>query len=278
MEKTEAKGVSTKRCDGYGKSLIGGRKENQDSYDIKEVAGRGLVATVCDGMGGSVGGATASGTAVEAITEYLSEERLPESGEEKVAEAVRKANDAVYQEALENATLRGMGTTATAIWIDGTAAYVAHAGDSRIYQLRNGRKIFRTMDHSRVFELVKAKKITEEEARTRHDSNIIMRALGIRPEIAVDTKKLPYKKGDRFVLCCDGVWNCMPEAELLKMLSACGSPKDVAESVAATVDDIGRKSGGQHDNLTLVVIDMKENSTFQPSLLMRMIGKIKNRK
>jgi len=65
---------------------------------------------------------------------------------------------------------------------------------------------------------------------------------------------------------------------LLKMLSACGSPKDVAESVAATVDDIGRKSGGQHDNLTLVVIDMKENSTFQPSLLTRMIGIIKNRK
>jgi len=278
MEKSEAKGISTRLCDSYGKSIVGGREENQDSFGIKDVAGDGLVATVCDGMGGAVGGATASGKAVEAITAYLSEVHSHVNGEERVAEAVRKANDAVYQEAVENAALRGMGTTATAIWIDSMAAYVAHAGDSRIYQIRDGRKIFRTFDHSRVFELVKAKKITEEEARTRPDSNIIMRALGIRPEIAVDAAKLPYKRGDRFILCCDGVWNSMPEAELLKLFSASGTPKDVAESVAAAVDDIGNKSGGHHDNLTLIVIDMKEDSTFQPSLLTRMIGKIKNRK
>lgn len=278
MEETEAKGISTRLCDGYGKTLVGGREENQDSFGINDVAGNGLVATVCDGMGGAVGGATASGKAVEAITAYLSEEHPQENGEERVAEAVRKANDAVYQEAVENAALRGMGTTATTIWIDAAAAYVAHAGDSRIYQIRDGKKIFRTFDHSRVFELVKAKKITEEEARTRPDSNIIMRALGIRPEIAVDAARLPYKRGDRFVLCCDGVWNSMPEAELLKLFSASGTPKDVAESVAAAVDNIGKKSGGHHDNLTLIVIDMKENSLFQPSLLTRMIGKIKNRK
>lgn len=278
MEKIETKGISTRLCDGYGKSLVGGREENQDSFDLNDVASDGFAATVCDGMGGATGGATASGKAVEAITAYLSEEHQTESGEEKVAEAVRKGNDAVYQEALNNPPLRGMGTTATAIWIDGTAAYVAHAGDSRIYQIRDGKKIFRTMDHSRVFELVKMKKITEEEARTRHDSNIIMRALGIRPEVEVDTAKLPYRQGDRFVLCCDGVWNSMPEAELLQHLSAEGSPRDVAESVATAVDNIGQQSGGKHDNLTLVVIDMKVDSKYQPSLITRMFGRIKKGK
>lgn len=278
MENTAGKGISIRLCDCYGKSLVGGREENQDCFDLKDAAGEGFVATVCDGMGGATGGATASCKAVEAIIEYLSNDNLPEGGEEKVAEAVRKGNDAVYQEALNNPPLRGMGTTATAIWIDEAAAYVAHVGDSRIYQIRSGKKKFRTMDHSRVFELVKAKRITEEEARTRPDSNIIMRALGIRPEVEVDTAKLPYKRGDRFVLCCDGVWNCMPETELLKNLYAVGSPKDVAESVAATVDSIGKESGGHHDNLTLIVIDMKKDSKYQPSLITRMIGKIKKGK
>lgn len=276
MENKKTKGIKTRLCDGYGKSLVGGREENQDCFDLKETVSERFVATVCDGMGGAVGGSTASGLAVEAIIEYLSnDDNILEKEEESAVDAVRKGNDAVYQEALNNPPLRGMGTTATAIWIDETAAYVAHAGDSRIYQIRSGKKIFRTMDHSRVFELVKAKKISEEEARTRHDSNIIMRALGIRPEVEVDAAKLSYKCGDRFVLCSDGVWNSMPETELLKHLSATGSPKDVAENVTNFVDDIGQKSGGNHDNLTIVIMDMKENSKYQPSLMTRLIGKIK---
>lgn len=262
----------------YGKSMIGGRSENQDSFDFVRTEEGKLVVTVCDGMGGTNGGAVASQTAVDVIKEYLSESHDIESGEEQVAGSIKAANDAVYQKAVESPALRGMGTTATVALFDNEAAYIAYAGDSRIYQIREGEKIFRTFDHSRVFELVKAKKITEEEARIRPDSNVIMRALGIRPEIMTDTAKLSYKKGDRFVLCCDGVWGCMPEKELIRMFSASGTVKGVIESLASMVDDIGIKAGGHHDNLTVIIVEMKENSNYQPSILKRMIERITNKK
>lgn len=274
----EDKGLDTERYACYGKSMIGGRSENQDSFDFKHLEDNRLVATVCDGMGGANGGAVASEKAVCAITEYFSESHDTENGEEQAAASVKTANAAVYQEAVQNPALRGMGTTATVALFDDYAAYIAYAGDSRIYQIRNGEKVFRTFDHSRVFELVKAKRITEEEARVRPDSNIIMRALGIRPEVMVDAAMLPYKKGDRFVLCCDGVWGSMPEKELIRMFSASGTAKDVVESITSAVDDIGKKAGGHHDNLTVIVIEMKEDSKYQPSILKRMIGRFTNKK
>ena len=277
-ENKDAKGFGTTELACYGKSMIGGRSENQDSFDFKHFEDDRLVATVCDGMGGANGGAVASQTAVEAITGYFSESHPTESGEEQAAASVKAANDAVYQEAVKTPALRGMGTTATVVAIDREAAYIAYAGDSRIYQIREGKKIFRTFDHSRVFELVKAKRITEEEARLRPDSNVIMRALGIRPEIIVDTAKLPYKKGDRFVLCCDGVWGSMPEKELIHIFSASGTVENIVESITSAVDCIGKKTGGHHDNLTVIVVEMKVDSKYQPSILKRMMDRFTNRK
>lgn len=278
MEEKEVKALDTNRYVCYGLSWIGGREENQDCFGFNSTEDGRLVATVCDGMGGATGGAVASQKAVGAILEYYGEDHKTENGVEQASDAVKAANDAVYQEAVEKPELRGMGTTATVAFFDNTAAYVAYAGDSRIYQIRGGKKIFRTFDHSRVFELVKIKKITEEEARVRPDANVIMRALGIRPEIMVDTAKLSYKKGDRFILCCDGVWGSMPETELVKMFSASGTVKDVAESLASAVDGIGQKAGGHHDNLTAIIIEMKEDSQYQQSILKRMVDLITNRK
>lgn len=274
MEKNEINEIGTSRYSCYGMSLIGGRSENQDSLVFKLLPGDGLVVAVCDGMGGANGGAIASREAVDAMVRYLSEPHAEESGKEKVCSAVNAANDAVYQQALASPALRGMGTTATLALFDGDAAYVAHVGDSRIYQLRDGRKVFRTFDHSRVFELVRNKKITEEEARQRPDSNVIMRALGIRPHAEVDTERLSYRKGDRFVLCSDGIWGCMTEPELIRMMAARGGVKDVVESLVTAVDDIGKKHGGGHDNLTAVIVEMRENSIYKPSMLKRLTGKL----
>lgn len=278
VDNKDTKSLETPRYTCYGKSMIGGRSENQDSFDCKSADGDKLIATVCDGMGGANGGAIASQKAVETILEYFAENHNTDNGEEQVAASVRTANDAIYQEALETPELRGMGTTATVALFDEEAAYIAYAGDSRIYQIREGKKIFRTFDHSRVFELVRAKRITEEEARLRPDSNVIMRALGIRPEVVADTARLSYKKGDRFVLCCDGVWGSMPETELIRMLSASGTVKDVVESLTSAVDDIGKKAGSHHDNLTIIIVEMKADSKYQPSILKKMMGMITNRK
>lgn len=258
----------------YGKSFIGGRSENQDCFDLQSLRGNGALATVCDGMGGAAGGAIASAAAVKAIVDYLkSAVAIPnslETTEDQLHVAVERANDAIYQEAIANAALRGMGSTATIALFNAEAAYVTHVGDSRIYQIRGGQKVFRTFDHSRVFEMVKAKNITEEEARQRPDSNVITRVLGVRPTVEAEISKLAYKKGDRFILCCDGVWNSMPELELLQLFTASPSPQATVEQVIATVDKIGQRAGGGHDNATIIIVDVKADSHYQPTLWHKM--------
>lgn len=256
-------------CDAFGRTGIGGRKENQDSYAGASV-GNNVMLTVCDGMGGINGGQTASLIAVTEIAQTLAETPEEQLGEESIRKSVDAANSAIYSRALSEPLLRGMGTTATVLVLTPEAAYLTHVGDSRIYQLRKGKKVFRTFDHSKVFEMVAQKMMTEEKARQSSFSNIITRALGIRPQVEMTVEKLPYKKGDRFILCCDGIWNTLPEPEILKLFMAKDTTKEEVEYLTETINAIGEQRGGEHDNLTAIVVDMKQNSTFQYSCLKKM--------
>lgn len=245
-----------------GASCIGGRKENQDSFFIKGTQSL-LAVSVCDGMGGMNGGAIASATAVMTIHEAISELPGDTVTEDTLRQLIDEANRAVYDRAANDQTLLGMGTTATLLIITREAAFLAHVGDSRIYLIRNGKKVYRTFDHSRVFELVEAGVMTEEEARNSNFSNVITRALGIRPKIEVTTAKIPYKDGDRFILCCDGIWNCLPEREVIKMFTKYDSPIKEVDYLIDRIDVIGEENGGMHDNMTVAIVDMKSDSNFQ---------------
>lgn len=249
-------------CDAFGRTGIGGRKENQDSYAGMTV-GNNVILTVCDGMGGMNGGQTASRIAVTEIAQTLAETPIEKLGEEAIFKAVEAANAAIYRRALNDPPLRGMGTTTTVLVLTSEAAYLTHVGDSRIYQLRNGKKEFRTFDHSKVFEMVAQNMMTEEQARQSSFSNIITRALGIRPKVEMTVEKIPYKKGDRFILCCDGIWNTLPEPEMMKLFLAKSAAKEEVEYLTETVNGIGEQRGGDHDNLTAIVVDMKQKSTYQ---------------
>lgn len=249
-------------CDAFGRTGIGGRKENQDSYAGMTV-GNNVILTVCDGMGGMNGGQTASRIAVTEIAQTLAETPIEKLGEEAIFKAVEAANAAIYRRALNDPPLRGMGTTATVLVLTPEVAYLTHVGDSRIYQLRNGKKKFRTFDHSKVFEMVAQNMMTEEQARQSSFSNIITRALGIRPKVEMTVEKIPYKKGDRFILCCDGIWNTLPEPEMMKLFLAKSAAKEEVEYLTETVNGIGEQRGGDHDNLTAIVVDMKQKSTYQ---------------
>lgn len=254
--------VDNELCCAYGQSGIGGRKENQDTYGgigTNDV----IILTVCDGMGGMAGGQIASNIAVKEILRYLSSLSTDKMGLDEVRNAVYSANEAIYKYSIETPKLRGMGTTAIVVVIMKDAAYLAHVGDSRIYLIRKGRKIFRTFDHSRVFEMVKQGLMSEEQARQSAFSNIITRALGIKPNVDVEVERLPYKKDDRFILCCDGIWNIDPEQDMLKLFAANGKTHDVITNITETVNDKGIERGGEYDNLTIIMADMKKNSTFQ---------------
>lgn len=253
-------------CEAWGRTGIGGRNENQDCYGgIGN--GSNIIFTVCDGMGGMAGGQTASSIAVTEILQTLVETPQGEMGKEAIVKAVGSANAAIYRRAYNEPPLRGMGTTTTILVINPEAAYLAHVGDSRIYQLRNGKKYFRTFDHSRVFEMVAQDILTEEQARQSSFSNVITRALGIKTSVEVVTEKIPYKKGDRFILCCDGVWNVKPEPQIIKYFNEKDKAADEVQFLTDTVDEIGWNAGGEHDNLTAIVIDIKQDSKYQYSFL-----------
>ena len=254
-------------------SRTGGRTENQDSC-----TGLGLkrddncdllLLSVCDGMGGAAGGSIASRMTVEKIVEVVTENiGTIESNDDDailrvLEKAIKKANSVVWQRSSEDPVVRGMGSTTVTLLLTSRAAYVAHVGDSRLYQLRDGKKIFRTWDHSRVFELVEMGHFTEEEARTASSSNIITRAVGVRESVKVDTQRLEYNQGDRFVLCCDGIWGTMPEPELIKMFTFEKNATRTSATVAQHVDDLGQDSGLEYDNLSLIVVDVKKDSKYR---------------
>lgn len=251
---------------GYAESRIGGRSENQDSYGSEETP-YGFVVTVCDGMGGGPGGKTASTIAVNEIINGIKEGNPDDTASNIIIKAVRRANLAIIAQGQETPALKGMGSTCTVLLINEECATVAHVGDSRVYQLRGKTKVFRTFDHSMVFDLVRQKVITEEQARLSAQSNVITRALGIKPDIEVDVAVMPYNSGDRFILTTDGIHGSLAETELLEMVSdkkhALGT---VTDEIATTIDGKGRTEGGGHDNLTIAIVEPKINSKLRSKM------------
>lgn len=251
---------------GFAESRIGGRSENQDSYGSADTP-YGFVVTVCDGMGGGPGGKTASSIAVKEIILGIKEGNPDDTEINIVIKAIRRANLAIIEAGKETPALKGMGSTCTILLISNESAIIAHVGDSRVYQLRGKSKIFRTFDHSMVFDLVKQKVITEEQARLSAQSNVITRALGIKPDIEVDVIELPFECGDRFLLTTDGIHGAIAETELIEMASdkkhALGT---VTDEIATTIDGKGRNEGGGHDNLTLAIIETKTNSKLRSKM------------
>lgn len=236
-------------------SKIGGRQENQDSYGMSDTR-MGMLVVVCDGMGGGPAGKTASTIAVQAIIDYVSGTAAEKNPVYVLEEAGVAANEALLAAVEANPSLKGMGTTCVCLLITHDKAYVMHIGDSRCYQLRDGKAVFRTADHSYVGELVRRGTITEEEARNSKYSNVITRAIGVSPEIIPEVDELNYKPGDRFALMSDGIWGAMSEPQLVVLLCSNEPPVDLVTDLSERVEAIGNNSGGGHDNLTIAVVDI----------------------
>lgn len=253
----------TTRFDGRGciESLLGGRSENQDSAGWADTP-LGLLVVVCDGMGGAKGGKYASELAVDTIVSDVSGVSPDSDPCSVIKNAVSHANTVIYEEGQKD-EYKGMGTTLTVLLLTDKNAIAAHVGDSRIYQLRNGKKIFRTEDHSMVFEMVKAKVISEEQARLSDCSNVILKALGVAESVEPDMSVIQYGKGDRFVLCTDGFWSAFEEETLIKKLSWKGDLESSLDSLAVEIDRIGKDDGGNHDNLTAAVVDVGKYPTWK---------------
>lgn len=250
---------------GFIESRQGGRPDNQDSCGFADTL-LGLLVVVCDGMGGGPGGKTASSVAVETIIQTVRSATADSNRIKTIEAAIQNSNYKLQTLQKEKVSLDGMGTTVTILLINEFSALIAHVGDSRIYHLRRGNKIFRTEDHSLVGEMVRKKAMTEEEARISPHSNILQRALGISETVKVDISERAYEKGDRFVLCTDGIWASMNEKELIKIIACTKSLSGTIEKTMVKVDEIGGSNGGQHDNFTMALLTTTHNSILKETM------------
>lgn len=247
---------------GYMESKIGGRKENQDSCSFQDTP-LGTLILVCDGMGGTNGGSTASSMAVQSIVSDFMNAEDEADPVVVITTAVNNANAAIIQAGQSNPSLAGMGTTLTLLLLTERCAYTTYVGDSRIYQLRDKEKVYRSFDHSVVFQLVKQGVITEEQARLSSQSNVIIQALGVKAALNFIVEELPYEVGDRFVLCTDGFWGSMSEPEILERLNAKKTLDRIVIDSTMEIDGKGVAKGGGHDNLTVALVEVKSDSKLK---------------
>lgn len=245
--------------EGVGVSMQGGRQENQDDLGYAETP-LGFLIIVCDGMGGGPGGKTASHIVKTVVIETLCNSSAMASPADAFKMAVSRANDALEERMAQVPELKGMGSTMVAALINDQQATIVHLGDSRCYRLRNNKMVFRTKDHSLVGELVQNGALTEEQARTSPQSNVITRGLGSTTNHVAEIDEVPFRQGDRFVLCTDGVWGIMPHTDLLLRFTAQQDIGSTVRNLSAEIDKIGESHGNNHDNHTLAIVEVKKDS------------------
>ena len=242
------------------------REKNEDSYLSDEP-----LFAVADGMGGHKGGEVASQLALET----LEAERTADLGQR-----VRDANAAVFERSRTDSSVQGMGTTVTAVVVEGTSALFAHVGDSRAYLLRAGDLRQLTDDHTLVARMVKSGEITEAEAEVHPHRSVLTRALGTEPDVIVDEFDVALTDGDRLLLCSDGLTGMVTEEQIVAILSAAPDPQDAADRLIRAAN----RAGGV-DNITVVVIDIEaepgEDTDAPPAgraaprrRLLRVVGRV----
>lgn len=240
---------------------IGCKRAANEDHVGHFVTPNGLVAVVCDGMGGHVGGAEASHTAVGAIHDFLSAHYF-ENPNDAIIQAAEAANNAVLAKTAEHPELRGMGSTCVMLIVRDALVYIGWVGDSRIYLIRNNAITQLTKDQSFVQWLVDAGEITAEEAEHHPRKNEITNALGLEemtPAVVLEDAILP-QSGDCFLLCSDGLTNMVPESVICQIVSN-QSEMNTQERVSLLVDK-ARENGGL-DNITAQIVEF----AYSPSMV-----------
>jgi protein phosphatase len=218
-----------------------------DSWD------RGPLFAVADGLGGHAAGEVASRVAVSRVLSSW-EAGKPQPPNNALRNAVRDANDAVFDASLEQGR-RGMGTTMVAATLAATDALIAHVGDSRAYLVREGRCSQLTADHSRVAEMVRMKLLSPEQAVNHPARSQLTRSLGGEPAVQVEMSRTDIRRSDVLLLCSDGLWDVVNRAEIADHAAPEGDASRTAEAIADSLVELAIKRGTA-DNVTCLVIRM----------------------
>lgn len=252
-----------------GKTDIGCvRKNNEDNLGWDQRLG---LYIVCDGMGGALAGEVASKMGVDLVLDYFRQGTQtsiwPEFGEipadvspagRHLASAIQRANRAIYEQGQEKKSQQGMGSTIVALFIQENFLTIAHAGDSRIYRLRDGALEQLTQDHSLVMEQVRRGLITLEQAEKSDMQNIIIRALGSEEAVEPDVQDLIALRGDIYLLASDGLTKLVKD-DLIKLIV------ENSQSLDAACEDLinAAKEKGGDDNITCLLLRVIEKPWYK---------------
>ncbi len=256
----------------HGQATHPGKKHTRNEDAVvtftfdKEQDGRAVPIgfyLVADGMGGHDAGDVASRTVNQIVTDWIIKTKvLPDLRKatrklttenvpgELLTQAIQRANEALLRRAQAKGS--DLGSTVTAALVIGDVATVASVGDSRTYLLRNGHLEQITQDHSLVARLVDAGVIEPEEVRTHPQRNQIYRCLGHKSTVEVDTFTVQLRRGDRLILCSDGLWEMVVDEEIRRIVEQAHSPQQACDALV----EAANQAGGE-DNIAVIVVEME---------------------
>lgn len=252
-----------------GKTDVGMKRSvNQDSYAFEQICSNTYLVVVCDGMGGANGGNIASSLACKTFAESVRAElakfiydgvcdTTPDGIELALMKSVDLANKIVYSESTKTPELSGMGTTLVCALIVNNTAHIVNVGDSRAYLVFSDVIDRITHDHSYVQYLVDLGEITEEEAQSNTNKNIIMKAIGIESTVDPDIFRVEFG-GDAFLLLCsDGLTNFVSEDTIKEKVLSFNyeeriSKQNDVDRVCTELVDLANANGGG-DNITVAL-------------------------
>jgi len=245
------------------------RPHNEDDLCVDPEIG---LYVVCDGLGGRNAGEVASRLAVEVIQKHIREAwrnaHLPMVGANdrqfsaltnRLASAIRLANQAIRDAAKNHPDQEGMGTTVVSAILNGQVVSVAHVGDSRMYLIRGDTIEPLTVDHSLVAEQVRMGLLTEEEAERSPHQSIITRALGIDDDVDVELDEVPLAQGDRLLLCSDGLTRGVKPAAILEAVRRESDPQAAADRLVKLAN-----AAGGLDNTTVILVSVRHGAGETP--------------
>ena len=235
------------------------REGNEDSL----FAGKAVFA-VADGMGGHQAGEVASEAALRPIG-ALDGREFPaaETAQEALVDAVVDANRTVVDQALADPSLRGMGTTLTAVLVRDNHLHIAHVGDSRAYLLRGARDMTQlTTDHTLVEQLIREGRLARSEAAVHPQRSVITRAIGVDHHVKVDSlPPLQLQPGDQVLLCSDGLTGPVDDHTIAEILVTTTD----GDAACAALIDAANAAGGP-DNITVVLLRVEGDPSEAASI------------
>lgn len=194
------------------------KKFNEDAVEVVEID-NGLLALLCDGVGGDYGGDMASKIAIKSAMYFFT---ANDSNDylQKIKYSLEESNNFVINHSAASKELKNMATTIEMLFLKDNLAFWGHIGDSRIYHIRSGKMKQVTKDHSLVQKLLDEGFITHKQAANHPNKNVIMKALGDSPFVDPDISKIKLNEYERnnFFVCSDGISNLITDSELEEIL------------------------------------------------------------